>query len=481
MTLNDFFLIYTNEFHYADIIPNYKTLFCWFKPSENKVRIYYPLETSNVTRLNVNRRVQSIIRTGYIHPSGIRVGIKFSIEEIDRYEEFHEERVVTESASNITPLQWLEVLEEKSKKLNGAKIKELDLPVVDVSVKVFANTFEVYDRTHHTRLNKMNFFDEAHLESSEMLSSQKGFKITTSLGETMQFKFDLFKPLSFLQTDVLLLIKLLYNQEKNTGLYFGSFEIGEFTINKETGELESLTKYSNITHAYSYLIMDDLKILIGFQNGFLQYINWPINQSLIWESQGALPASIHSLGHYDTFFIAGLNDGMIKIFNKKDGSFIKGHKIFELAITQMGVWNQFALCCDELGNAIQCFDLDREISLWEVPLKKGKIVSLSIQEDDTTILYTEKGYKFTIQNNTGSIKEQNLGYQLTCEPTKIANFELLGSKNTLLFGQVLPTMEKHELEFSRISDIKALKDGILVSTLDGKITFMKKVIMEKVQ
>ncbi len=478
--LNDFFLIFTDEFYYSDIIPNYKTLFCWFKPEEKRIRIYYPMDTTNVTRLNVDRRVKSIIRTGYIHPSGIRVGMGYEIESVERYEDFHEERVVTEDANNTTPVQWLQILEEKSRKLNGAKIKELDLPAVDVAVKVFANTFEVFDKTTNVRLHKVNFFDEAHLETAEMLGNQKGFKVTTSLGEVIQYKFDLLKQLSFLQTDVLLLIKLLYDPVKNKGLYFGSFEIGEFTINKATGELEVITKYSNLTHAYSYLVGDDLKVLIGFQNGHMQYINWQVSQSVIWESTGSTPASIHALTHYENNFIAGLNDGTIHLFSKKDGSSVKTHQIFELAITHLDIWNQYVICGDELGNAVKCFDLDREIPMWEVPLKKGRIISLLV-EGDETIIYSEKGYKFTIQNNTGSIKEQNLGHSLSCKPTKLANWEILGSGKSLLFGQILPNMESHELEFSRISQIIAMDEGLLVSTLEGKISFLKKVIMEKVQ
>ena len=83
MALNDFFLIFTDEFYYSDIIPNYKTLFVWFKPEEKRIRIYFPMETTNVLKLNIDRRVQSIIRTGYIHPSGVRVGIGYEIETVD--------------------------------------------------------------------------------------------------------------------------------------------------------------------------------------------------------------------------------------------------------------------------------------------------------------------------------------------------------------------------------------------------------------
>ena len=480
MALNDFFLIFTDEFHYSDIIPNYKTLFLWFKPEEKKIRMYFPMDITNVTRLNVDRRVQSVIRTGYIHPSGIRVGLGFTIETVERYENFAEERVVTEDSNNITPVQWLQVLEEKTRKLNGAKIKELELPAVDVLVKVFANTFEVYDKTTNVRLNKVNFFDEAHLETSEMLGNQKGFKITTSEGEVLQYKFDVFKQLSVLSTDALLLIKLIYDPLKNRGLYFGSFEIGEYTINKATGELEIITKYSDITHAYSYLITEDQKLLIGFQSGHLRYINWSISQALLWETTGSAPASIHSLTSYENYFVAGLNDGTIHLFKKKDGSSVISHNVLELAITKIASWNQYVICGDELGNSIKCFDLDREIPLWEVQLKKGKFVSLDVIEDDT-VVFTEKGYKFTIQNNTGSVKEQNLGYPLTCKPVQIANWQILGSNNSLLYGQILPTMDRHELEFSRISQLVPLSDGLLVSTLEGKISFMKKVVMEKVQ
>ena len=101
--------------------------------------------------------------------------------------------------------------------------------------------------------------------------------------------------------------------------------------------------------------------------------------------------------------------------------------------------------------------------------------------NDETVVYTEKGFKFTIQNNTGSLKEQNLGYPLTCKPAKLANWQILGSGKTLMYGQVLPNMDRHELDFSRISQIITIDDGLLVSTLEGKISFLKKVIMEKVQ
>ena len=225
---------------------------------------------------------------------------------------------------------------------------------------------------------------------------------------------------------------------------------------------------------------DDLKILIGFQNGHLQYINWPLTQSLIWETVGSDPASINSLESYEQYFIAGLNDGTIHLFHKKDGAFYKTHKIFELTVAQMATWNQYVICGDELGYEIKCFDLDREVPLWEITLKKGKIISLNVIADET-IIFTEKGYKFTIQNNTGSVKEQNLGHSLTCKPGKLANWHILGSNQGLLFGQMLTNMEQHELDFSRISQILPLDDGLLVSTLEGKITFLKKVIMEQVQ
>lgn len=192
----DFFLVWNEDFYYSDIIPNYETTFLWFKLSENKIRVYFPHDATNVSKMTVNRRVQSISRSGYFHPSGERVVTGFEIEVVEEYEQFHEERFKAESKDNISPIQWLEIMEEKARKITGSKLKELDLPSVDVNVKVYVNTFEVFDLTSQERINKVNFYDEAHIEAGEMLGNQKGFKIRTSLNEELQYKFQILKPIS---------------------------------------------------------------------------------------------------------------------------------------------------------------------------------------------------------------------------------------------------------------------------------------------
>ena len=124
--------------------------------------------------------------------------------------------------------------------------------------------------------------------------------------------------------------------------------------------------------------------------------------------------------------------------------------------------------------------MDREIPKWEVSLGKGKFVSIHKENEENLVLYTENGFKFTIEIRTGSIREHNLGHNLTSRPAKLGPWELLGSKNHLLFGnQISPTMSRLDTEFSRISSLTTLKDGVLVSCLDGRIEFLKKVIMEK--
>lgn len=476
----DFFLIWNDEFIYSEIIPNYETLFLWIRPSESKIRVYYPMYAKNITKLNVNRRVQSIIRTGYFHPTGIRVGLGFEIEHVEQYEQFHEEKVITENKQNVTPNQWLEIMEEKARKITGSKLKELDLPTVDTNVKIYVNTFEAFDTSTNTRINKVNFYDEAHIISGEMLGNQKGFKIITSLNEELQYKFGILKSMSHLMTDVLMLLDLYYNIEENYGYYFGSFEMGEFTINKGTGELEIITKYSDITHAYSYLLTPDNNILIGFQDGSMRYINWKAGQVLIWESSGSTAASIYALTIWDKYFITGLNDGSIRLFNKTDGSLFRSHQIADYSITFVESYENYVIAGLEDGNKLYCFDLEREVTKWEIPIKKGKFISVKCNEGNV-VVYTEKGFKFTIEISSGDIREYNYGHVLSCKPSKIGPWELLGSKNYLLYGnQISPSMDRHENEYSRISSIISMQDGVLVSCLDGKIEYLRKIVMEKV-
>ena len=168
--MSDFFLVWQKgEFVYSDIIPNYQAIFLWFQPSKNKIRVHFPYDASNVLKMTVNRRVQSMSRSGYFHPSGERVGTGFEIEVVEEYDKFHEERFKAESKDNISPEQWLQIMEEKAHQITGTKLKELDLPSVDVNVKIYVNTLEVFDSTTKERINKVNFYDEAHIESGEML------------------------------------------------------------------------------------------------------------------------------------------------------------------------------------------------------------------------------------------------------------------------------------------------------------------------
>lgn len=277
------------------------------------------------------------------------------------------------------------------------------------------------------------------------------------------------------------LLGLSFDEEKNKGYYFGSFELGEFLMNKETGELEIIKKYSNITHAYSYLLTKEENVLIGFQNGMVQYIDWKLNQMLIWESNEASPASIHSLAETNDYFISGHNDGSIKLFDKISGKIKTSHQVAELTVTCLETFDSLIIAGIEDSNKIYCFDIEREIGKWEISLGKGKFVSIHKEDNENIIVYTEKGFKFTIEISTGSIREHNLGHNLTSKPTKLGPWELLGSKNHLLFGnQIAPNMERLETEYSRISSLISLKDGVLVSSLDGRIEFLKKVVMEKI-
>ncbi|MHA1988771.1 MAG: hypothetical protein ACW98D_19280, partial [Promethearchaeota archaeon] len=54
-----------------------------FIPSSHLVKIFIPKNISRIRRLNIKRKLDSVIRTGLLTPQGIRLGRDYEVEELE--------------------------------------------------------------------------------------------------------------------------------------------------------------------------------------------------------------------------------------------------------------------------------------------------------------------------------------------------------------------------------------------------------------
>jgi putative ABC transport system ATP-binding protein len=81
--VRNFYLVWKKTgLEYVITQPNKSQPYLLFIPELKIVKIYVPRTTSRINRLNVKRRLDSIIRTGLLSPQGIRLGRDYKIEEI---------------------------------------------------------------------------------------------------------------------------------------------------------------------------------------------------------------------------------------------------------------------------------------------------------------------------------------------------------------------------------------------------------------
>jgi putative ABC transport system ATP-binding protein len=81
--VRNFYLVWKETgLEYVITQPDRSQPYLLFIPELKVVKIYVPRTTSRIKRLNVKRRLDSIIRTGLLSPQGIRLGRDYKIEEI---------------------------------------------------------------------------------------------------------------------------------------------------------------------------------------------------------------------------------------------------------------------------------------------------------------------------------------------------------------------------------------------------------------
>ena len=81
--INNFYLVWKETgLQYVTAQPDKSRPYLLFVPEYKIVKVYLPPRTTRIRRLNVKRRLDSIIRTGLLSPQGIRLGRDYKIEEI---------------------------------------------------------------------------------------------------------------------------------------------------------------------------------------------------------------------------------------------------------------------------------------------------------------------------------------------------------------------------------------------------------------
>jgi hypothetical protein len=81
--IGNFYLVWKEAgLEYVIAQPNKSQPYLLFIPKKKVVKLFIPYTTTRIRRLNVKRRLDSIIRTGLLSPQGIRIGRNYEVEEI---------------------------------------------------------------------------------------------------------------------------------------------------------------------------------------------------------------------------------------------------------------------------------------------------------------------------------------------------------------------------------------------------------------
>jgi hypothetical protein len=81
--VDEFYLVWKDdEEEFINTKPDNSNPYLWFVPSGNLVKIFIPGNVSRIRRLNIKRKLDTVIRTGLLTPQGIRLGRDYEVEEL---------------------------------------------------------------------------------------------------------------------------------------------------------------------------------------------------------------------------------------------------------------------------------------------------------------------------------------------------------------------------------------------------------------
>lgn len=470
VTTEDFFLIWdSGEFKVQKNRPDReKEIFLWFFPRDKVIKSYFPEESGQVTKMSVNRQAASIVRSGYLLPSGERIGQGFEFSE-GKDQDFVKDPSL-DLQGVITPSQWQEIQEERAKRGRGNLIKELLFSnVFDVIVSVYSHLIEVSDSNTKEMLTIHEIPDQE-VEFAEKQSSDI-VKLSMKDNSTVILQLDLFEQGFEVNTNSMTLKTIFYDLKINKGYYFGSFEFGAFSINVEESKHKiKVEEPISFMHAISAAI-DGHNIIIGFQSGNIQ--RYGITRELQWESKTG--GSVLSIIVWGNYVLSGHNDGTMQQWDKKSGSLINSWTITESGITSIvAIDEEFAVLGAEYGILVR-MDLLRHEARWKITLDGGAITSIYHSEkNNQLIVQSKKGMEYNIDYQAGTIisKRQN-AHTLTSNSISLGNWNVYGSNEKLILSK--EGYEKITNTNESISAICEYSDGLILGSLTGKLSLWKRI------
>lgn len=479
----EFFLVYDGELRFTTDLPQFDKIFLWFPSGEKTIKVYYPEGTGQVTKLNINRLVGSITRAGHRHPSGPLVGQGFEVVEVSRSE--LEDHPKHERDFLIAPSQWGQVVESEREKLDSGKlIAELEMSTLGVGAKVFLHLIEINDSDSGQFLLSVPFPD-VFVEKAEFVEPNF-IVIHDTKHQEHRYAFDLFKPLTKapVETGALTLHGITYNKELNKGYYYGSFEVGEYTANQESGEI-TVNKTFACTHVTAAAV-DHEQFLLGYQAGNLRSLDWK-TEGVIWEVQHAV-AKILTVYYEGDKVYSGQDDGTLIVYEKATGVKNSSHHVAEVGVSAIAVSDNFFITGDEDGNVrgvnrqpeVESWRRDPNIfNEWKVRLD-GAVTSILVHAGQLLVATSRGEVAFMNPNNGGIVQKANIGHRITSNVLFLDDWWLVGSGKDLLYGRDLMGPLRSAPVGLEVNSLASSNEGLIIASNSGHMTMWKKIGVRKV-
>lgn len=194
------------------------------------------------------------------------------------------------------------------------------------------------------------------------------------------------------------------------GYYFGTYEIGEFSLNQTRNmtlnrsyELKYCMRGLITANNNMVLSLRESETLQGPHSYFLTHLSWPKKSDPVTLWKTSVSSPILALLSIDDYIFAGLKDGTIQCWNTMNGEYLKTLYSFSTPISLLvrGTANFFA--ASQNGD-LSAFSQDGTI-LWKTKPSEHSIHGL-IEDERGLNFVDEKGVYFLVDTKTGSIKEK---------------------------------------------------------------------------
>ncbi|MFX0149125.1 MAG: hypothetical protein ACFE8E_15430 [Candidatus Hodarchaeota archaeon] len=220
-------------------------------------------------------------------------------------------------------------------------------------------------------------------------------------------------------------IRDLFMDTSHHGYYFGTYEIGEYTLLKDdilvidrAFPLKYCSKGCITSENIFYLGIRESKTFSGPHSYYLIKLDWGKNKEprLLWKK--AIPSSIMGISQMENQIYIGLKTGDLQIWDIEKDEFIKEVHIFDnpLSIIELGCENIIATSWKgEIASIMPNGDIE-----WRTQLSQEKIET--IFSDIHWIMVVDiKGNYFQLSPETGSIIERGFWPLISVKDATIAS------------------------------------------------------------